>query len=83
MNESKTSSGAAVPCISLFGLWAALATGNFVYQAFACGNWSAAVERSWFQLAAFVALWLWQKATRPNEELTLRNGAKRNGGSVE
>ena len=58
--------GATVPCISLFGLWVALAIGNFVYQVFAGCNWLAAVERSWFQLAAFVTLWVWQKATRQN-----------------
>jgi len=68
MNNETNEGGATVSCISLFGLWAGLAISNFVYQAFNGGNWFAAAERSWFQLAAFVVLWLWQIVTRPNKE---------------
>jgi len=68
MSNEISDGGATVPCISLFGLWLGLAAGNFVYQCFAGNSWATATERSFFQLAAFVALWLTQRITKPNSE---------------
>jgi hypothetical protein len=45
----------------LIPLWLGLALANFIYQAFANQHWQQAIERSWFQLIALVAVVIIQK----------------------
>lgn len=42
-------------------LWSGLTVGNFLYQVLGNGAYSVAIDRSYFQAAALISVWVAQK----------------------
>jgi hypothetical protein len=54
---------------NIFILFAVFTTGNFVYQAFTSQDWTTALERSFFQFMAFLAVWIAMRASAKRDIL--------------